>query len=154
MTLARLSLLLAFSALTTCAMAGDNLTSSSETTSSNTDAGAQSSAPVLAVESPTSNPDIAPGSRLLFPGALPPDARDRVPSTPSRTRHGLSLGEVHGDVCYTMRSYKVQPSERIREHESVLRGYSECEVASNFQIRSAEAHQKKSHADQPAATLK
>lgn len=160
MTLAHLCLLLAFSALTTCAMAADNPTSSSQRSSSNANAGPQSSAPVLGAESLPPSPDIARGSRLLFPGAashasaLPPDTRDRVPPAQFRTRQGLSLANVNGDVCYTMRTYKVKPSERIREHENLFRGYSECEVASNFQIRSAEAHQNKPHADQPAATLK
>jgi len=159
MTLARLPFLLAFSALTTCAMAGDNLTSS-PTASSHTAARPQNSAPSLGAESLPANPDIAPGSRLLFPAAasrdlsLAPDAPDRVPRARFRTRQGLSLADVNGDVCYTMRTYKVNPSERIRDHENLFRGYSECETASNFQIRSAEAHQKKSPADQPDATLK
>lgn len=157
---ARLSLLLAFSALTTCAVAGDNLTSSSPTASSNAESGAQSPAPVPGSESLPPHPDIAPGSRLLFPGAashdlvLAPDAPDRVSPAPFRTRQGRSLADVNGDVCYTMRTYKVKPSERMRDRENLFRGYSECEMASNFEIRSAEAHQKKAPPDQPAATLK
>lgn len=155
---ARLPLLLAFSALTTCAVAGDNLTSPSPTASSNAEANPQSSWPVLGSESLPPNPDIAPRSRLQFPGAashdlvLTPDAPNRVSPRPFRTRNGLSLADVNGDVCYTMRTYKVKPSERMRDRENLFRGYSECAMASNFEIRSAEAHQKKP--DQPAATLK
>ena len=112
MTLSPLPLLLAFSALTTCTIAGDNL--SSQTTSSQADAGPHRTAPLL----------------------------------------GLSLAGPNGDVCYAMRTYKVRPTERIREHENFFRGYSECEMASNFQIRSAEAHEKKPHPDEPPAALK
>jgi len=122
-------------------MAGDNH-SSSQTTPSNVDVRTQNSAPLVGGgENLAPSSDIAPRSRLLFPGARPPnleftpDAQDRG--------HGLSLAEVNGDVCYTMRSYKVKATERIRDHENLFQGYSECEMASDFQIRSAEAHQKK-----------
>jgi hypothetical protein len=40
-----------------------------------------------------------------------------------------------------MRIYKIKPAERIREGESVNRGYSKCQMAANFEIRSAEAHE-------------
>jgi hypothetical protein len=159
MTLARLPLLLAFSALTTCAMAGDQL-SSSQTTSSNAAARPQSSALLPSAASLPPKPDVAPRSRLPLPGAesynfvVAPDARDRAPLARFKTGQGLSLAEVQGDVCYTMRSYKVKETERIRDHESLFRGYSECEMASNFQIRSAEAHQKKPDPDVTPAALK
>lgn len=155
MTLPRLPLLLAFSALTACAMAGDNL-SSSQATSAKADVRAQKSAPLVAdAENLAPDSDIAPRSRLLFPGPTPenlvftPDANHGVPPARFDTRDGLSLANVHGDVCYTLRTYKVKPTERIRDHENPLQGYSECEMASDFHIRSAEAHQKK-----PAARLK
>ena len=123
MTLARSSLLLAFLALATWATAGENL-SSSQTTSSNADVGSQSSANRRGGgETLPSNPEVA-----------------------RRQDHGVGLAR-HGGVCYAMRTYKVKPTERIRDHENFSRGYSECEMASNFQIRSAEAHQ-------PPATLK
>jgi len=160
MTLAWLSLLLVFAALTTRAMAGDNRTSS-ETASSNADAGPQSSAPRRGgAENPPPAPDVAPRSELLFPGAgdydfvLAPGAEHRVPRARFRTRAALNLAEVNGDVCYTMRTYKMKPTERTRDHENLFRDYSECEMASNYQIRSAEAHQKKPHSDEPPATLK
>jgi len=40
------------------------------------------------------------------------------------------------DVCYTIRSYKVKPTERVEEGEA---GYSTCELASSYRIRSADA---------------
>lgn len=158
MTLAWLSLLLAFAALTTRAMAGDNRTSS-ETASSKADAGPQSSSPGHGAENLPPSPDVAPRSQL-FPGAgsdelVPaPDAQDRVPLARFRPRPALNLADVNGDVCYTMRTYKMKPTERIRDHENLFRGYSECEMASRYQIRSAEAHQKKPHSDELPATLK
>ena len=152
-----LSLLLAFASLTTHAMAGDNRTSSE--TASSADAGPQSSAPLLGgAENLPPNPEVAPRSQLLFPIAgshdlsLAPDAPDRVPL--ARTRHALNLAGVNGDVCYTMRTYKMKPTERIRDQENLFRGYSECEMASSYQIRSAEAHQKKPHSDESPSTLK
>jgi hypothetical protein len=42
--------------------------------------------------------------------------------------------------CYTMRMYKVKRKEHFAEGEDGLRGYSTCELASNYQVRSAIAH--------------
>jgi len=42
--------------------------------------------------------------------------------------------------CYTMRMYKVKRKERFADGESGSRGYSTCELASNYQVRSAIAH--------------
>jgi hypothetical protein len=42
--------------------------------------------------------------------------------------------------CYTMRMYKVKRKERFGDGESGLKGYSTCELASNYQVRSAIAH--------------
>jgi len=160
MTLARLPLLLAFLALTTCAIAGDDL-SSAQTTSAQADGGPQHARPRLGgADNVPPDPDVASPSRLLFPGTgsdnlvFAPDSRDRVPPARFRTRQGLSLADVNGNVCYTMRSYKVKPTERIRDQENFFRDYSECEMASDFQIRSAEAHEKKPHPDEPPAALK
>lgn len=138
MTLAWLFLLLAFAALTTRAVAGDNRTAS-ETASTNADARSQSSAPGLGgAENLAPNTDVAPPSQFLFPRAGSHD----------------NLAEVNGDVCYTMRTYKMKPTERLRDQQNLFRGYSECEMASKYRIRSAEAHQKKPHSDEPPATLK
>lgn len=50
-----------------------------------------------------------------------------------------SLSELNGDICYTMRSYKVKPTERFTEGKNAQRGYSTCEMASGYRFRSAEA---------------
>ena len=42
--------------------------------------------------------------------------------------------------CYTMRMYKVKRKERFASGENGLRGYSTCELASNYQVRTAVAH--------------
>jgi hypothetical protein len=42
--------------------------------------------------------------------------------------------------CYTMRMYKVKRKEHFADGESGTRGYSTCELASNYQVRSAIAH--------------
>jgi hypothetical protein len=42
--------------------------------------------------------------------------------------------------CYTMRMYKVKRKEHFADGESGSRGYSTCELASNYQVRSAIAH--------------
>jgi hypothetical protein len=42
--------------------------------------------------------------------------------------------------CYTMRMYKVKRKERFANGENGLRGYSTCELASNYQMRTAVAH--------------
>ena len=42
--------------------------------------------------------------------------------------------------CYTMRMYKVKRKERFASEENGLRGYSTCELASNYQVRTAVAH--------------
>ena len=47
---------------------------------------------------------------------------------------------LNDDVCYTMRSYKVKRKEHLADGESGSRGYSTCEMATNYQVRSAIAH--------------
>jgi len=152
-------LLLAFSALSPWALAGGQQ-SSSQATSSNAAVAPQNSTPPLdGAESIPPNSDVMPRSRLLFPVAGPdlalgPDAQDRTPVAHLRARPGRSLADVNGDVCYTLRTYMVKPAERTRDDENSFRGYSECETASTFQIRSAEAHPKKAQPDEAPATLK
>jgi hypothetical protein len=41
--------------------------------------------------------------------------------------------------CYTMRMYKVKRKEHFADGENGLRGYSTCELASNYQMRTAVA---------------
>jgi hypothetical protein len=37
----------------------------------------------------------------------------------------------------------MKPTERVKDGESVSRGYSECEMASNYELRSAVAHENR-----------
>jgi hypothetical protein len=66
-----------------------------------------------------------------------------------KTRPRLSLNPptvaptfaiLNEDLCYTMRTYKVKRKEHFADGESGSRGYSTCEMASNYQVRSAIAH--------------
>jgi len=54
-----------------------------------------------------------------------------------------SLADVNGDVCYTMRSYKVKRTERLADNETDHRGYSTCEMASSYHVRAADGQAKK-----------
>jgi len=41
-------------------------------------------------------------------------------------------------VCFTMRSYKVKPTERLRDDDNGGAGYSTCQMGSKFRVRSAD----------------
>lgn len=43
-----------------------------------------------------------------------------------------------GDVCYTMRTYKVKATERLSKNEKGTRGYSTCLFARDYELRSAD----------------
>ncbi len=45
-------------------------------------------------------------------------------------------------VCFTMRTYKVKPAERLRDNESGSTGYSTCQMGSNYRVRSADVPAK------------
>jgi len=45
------------------------------------------------------------------------------------------LGPLAG-VCFTMRTYKVKPTEHFRDNESGWAGYSTCQMGSDFRVRS------------------
>ena len=47
------------------------------------------------------------------------------------------------DLCYTMRTYKMKPKERLKEGESASAGYSICQMASNYRFRSADVSDQK-----------
>lgn len=42
------------------------------------------------------------------------------------------------DLCYTMRMYKVKATERLKDNETGRRGYTTCQLARDYQIRSAD----------------
>jgi hypothetical protein len=43
-------------------------------------------------------------------------------------------------ACLTLRMYKVKRTERLADGETAERGYTTCELASDYQMRSAVAH--------------
>jgi hypothetical protein len=54
---------------------------------------------------------------------------------------GVESGaNANESVCYTMRSYKVKRTERLDDNQSGVRGYSTCEMASGYRLRSAEGN--------------
>lgn len=76
---------------------------------------------------------------------FPQDKADSGLLGPQKARsESYSLSDLNGDVCYTMRSYKVKRTERLTDNQTGLRGYSTCETASSYRIRSAEAKAKDS----------
>jgi hypothetical protein len=58
-------------------------------------------------------------------------------TAPAEQRRSAVLNEQD---CYTMRMYKVKRKEHFATGENGLRGYSTCELASNYQMRTAVAH--------------
>ncbi len=64
---------------------------------------------------------------------LPPGGN--VPTSSAAFSQAL---DSQGNICYTMRSYKVKPKERFAENESARAGYSTCEMASAYRLRSAD----------------
>ena len=71
---------------------------------------------------PFSRPDASSGTLQLEAPALGVESRADV-----------------NEVCYTMRSYKVKRAERLNDNQSGVRGYSTCEMASSYRLRSADS---------------
>ena len=44
---------------------------------------------------------------------------------------------LNSATCGTMRMYKIKRTERLTDGESGMRGYTTCEIFSNYQVRSA-----------------
>jgi hypothetical protein len=51
-----------------------------------------------------------------------------------------SRTQTNDDVCYTMRTYKVKRTERLTDRQRGRRGYTTCEMAGNYRLRSADAN--------------
>ena len=131
----RYLLLLLFVGLTVFALAAEK-PASSQTTNSQT--------------SSTSTPQSPDTGTVTTPYAViqqwaakqtPNSSRNYVDWSAMRKRGGRSLADLNGGVCFTMRMYKIKPTERLADGESANRGYSECQMASDYQIRSADAHE-------------
>jgi hypothetical protein len=72
-------------------------------------------------------------NRSLVDSAQPVVARQFIPSTDR--------------ACLTLRIYKVKRTERLADGQTATRGYTTCEVASNYQMRSAVAHARVDDSD-------
>jgi hypothetical protein len=84
-------------------------------------------------------PQSVPASSGLFFLKGNPRLSLSSPTVPP-TSAILNSAVLNNDECYTMRMYKVKRKEHFADGESGLRGYSTCELASNYQVRSAIAH--------------
>jgi hypothetical protein len=65
-------------------------------------------------------------------------SRPRLSLSPPTLQPTFTI--LNDDLCYTMRTYKVKRKEHFADGESGSRGYSTCEMATNYQVRSAIAH--------------
>jgi len=79
-----------------------------------------------------------------LPESQPPSTDLSSSGTRTRVDLGSPAGKprsaiFNGAACYTMRMYKVKGREHFAVGESASRGYSTCELASNYQMRSAVA---------------
>lgn len=74
------------------------------------------------------------------PDSTPASAVTSVPSAGFGSLSLLSSRER--DLCYTMRTYKVKRTEHLADGESGRHGYSTCEFAANYQIRTTDIRVK------------
>jgi hypothetical protein len=74
----------------------------------------------------------------------PPSGLMLLEAHPSTLNHPpvprMPLAKLDDGLCYTMRMYKVKRTESLPDDETGMRGYSTCELASNYQVRTAVAH--------------
>ena len=80
--------------------------------------------------------DFNSSSRLFFLKSRP-----RLSLSPPTLQPTFTI--LNDDLCYTMRTYKVKRKEHFADGESGSRGYSTCELATNYQVRSAIAHERR-----------
>lgn len=66
------------------------------------------------------------------------------PAGPNQQPFRDSLATLDHGLCYTLRMYKVKPTEHLPDRNSGRRGYTTCELAKNYQVRSAIAHARSS----------
>jgi hypothetical protein len=70
---------------------------------------------------------------------IKPDAKSGALQLPAPRLGVESRADTNESVCYTMRSYKVKRTERLDDNQSGVRGYSTCEMASSYRLRSADS---------------
>ncbi len=74
------------------------------------------------------------------------DSREHSSADTSSDRKAtwhIPLNEANG-ICYTVRMYKVKGTERLSDGETGMRGYSTCQFARDYQVRSAGAQDENS----------
>jgi hypothetical protein len=54
----------------------------------------------------------------------------------------IELSPFEG-VCFTMRTYKVKPTERLQDNETGTAGYSTCQMGSNYRVRATDTPSSK-----------
>jgi hypothetical protein len=96
-------------------------------------AGSEATLATQAVSPEPSAFGVAPSTR---------DPKEEVPTRPHALPAGqkvltLAPGTLDGTVCLTLRTYRVKRTERLSENESGMIGYSNCQMASKFRVRSA-----------------
>jgi hypothetical protein len=65
-----------------------------------------------------------------------------MPNPPTRLQFSQidrGIPHMNDGICYTMRTYMVKATERLIDNESGFRGYSSCQTASTYNLRSAES---------------
>lgn len=77
--------------------------------------------------------DLRPSPGLFFLKNRP-----RLSLTPPALQPRSAM--LDDNLCLTLRMYKVKRTERLSDNESASRGYTTCELATNYQVRSAIAH--------------
>jgi hypothetical protein len=132
MTFARLLfLLLLLAGTTTLSMAAD----SDDAAKSQTSVGSLQNQVGDAIPFGTPAQDLGSSSGLFFLKTRPQLGLNPLILQPT-------FAIVNDDLCYTMRTYKVKRKEHFADGESGSRGYSTCEMATNYQVRSAVAHER------------
>ena len=102
------------------------------------DDGSKSQASAGSLQNQTPETSLFADSAQNFPdssGLLFRRGKPRLSMSPIAARP-----ESVASGCLTMRMYKVKRRERLAENESASRGYTTCEPASNYQMRTAIAH--------------
>jgi len=145
MTFLRAWFLLSIVAASTCAFAADDGANSSGLPfvrdSSPSFFAKPSSRPTPWFSGMPSNPNLkfstsywwrlaADSGRLLLQNGY----RVKIAKGPTVT---VMPGLVFGNVCLTIRTYKAKRTERLADNDSGMRGYSTCQMASNYQVRTA-----------------
>src|SRR5579864_2409069 len=125
----RLAFCVPLVSISVAAMAADKPANTPSESSGSENALLQSTSPVQ---------DITALTNPFLDGRLNSD----LPALKKTDPGSYSLSDLNGDVCYTMRSYKVKRTERLRDDQSGRRGYTTCEMAASYRVRSAKAKAK------------